>query len=180
MYIYTKPYVAPDIYIKAAVKPWELSGAAELRRTVFCQEQQIFKDHDRDAIDDYATPLVAISTLAGMKDRVVGTVRIHQEKHRIWWGSRLAVDKDYRRRASMGSELIRLAVSTAHGLGCDVFYAHVQVQNEKFFQSLHWNTLSHQTIHGHEHAFMQADLDFYPPFFSPQIGWHIDRTVKAA
>ena len=82
-----------------------------LRRQVFCEEQGLFGDDDRDAIDDYAIPIVALSMLGVAADQVVGTVRIHEEAPGVWCGSRLAVDRDYRRIGAIGATLIRLAVS---------------------------------------------------------------------
>ncbi len=36
----------------------------------------------------------------------------------MWWGSRLAVDSDFRRIGAIGATLIRLAVCSAHAMGC--------------------------------------------------------------
>lgn len=46
--------------ICAAHDPCMQAGAATLRNRVFVQEQRVFTDHDRDAIDEHALPLVAI------------------------------------------------------------------------------------------------------------------------
>ena len=70
---------------------WEREGAYALRRQVFCDEQGIVRGDDRDAVDDYAIPLVALSLLGVAADEVVGTVRIHEDEPGLWWGSRLAV-----------------------------------------------------------------------------------------
>ena len=102
---------------------WMLREAAALRRQVFCTEQGLFGGRDgddRDAID--ADPslhtLVALSVLAGEADQMVGTVRIHEASPGLWWGSRLAVRRAFRQSSALGTELIRLAVSSAHALGC--------------------------------------------------------------
>ena len=71
-------------------------------------------------------------------DRVVGTVRIHEEAPSVWWGSRLAVENDYRRIGAIGATLIRLAVSSAHAMGCKTFLAHVQAQNGPLFRQMRW------------------------------------------
>jgi hypothetical protein len=57
------PFRAADYVVRHASEPWELAGAAALRRAVFCDEQAIFADDDRDEIDRDATPIVAISTM---------------------------------------------------------------------------------------------------------------------
>lgn len=164
-------FLSPEYAIKAASAAWEHRGAARLRRRVFCEEQKIFEEHDRDQVDEYAIPLVAISTIASERDEVVGTVRIHEEGDRIWWGSRLAVTKSHRGIGRLGTELIKLAVSSANGMGCDEFYAHVQMKNVPLFESLRWISLGEVDCFGQSHMRMQADLDFYPAYMSPTIGW---------
>ena len=164
-------FLSPDYIIRAAAQPWELAGVRDLRHQVFVQEQGIFEAHDRDDIDNVAMPLAAISTFAGEADQVVGTVRIHQDAHRIWRGSRLAVKESHRRMGRLGAELIRLAVCTAHAKGCDRFLAHVQVQNVTLFKRLRWTPLKEVNLHGVSHMEMQADLSFYPPIPDPFVGW---------
>src|SRR5580704_18142462 len=109
------PEFLPSEYrVKFATDAWERREAAALRRQVFCDEQGIFAGDDRDAIDDVAIPLVAISSFGVAPHEVVGTVRIHEAEPGTWWGSRLAVLPDYRRLGAVGGSLIRLAVSSAH------------------------------------------------------------------
>lgn len=164
-------FISPEFLIRAATEAWEIQGAAQLRHRVFVQEQRIFTDHDRDAIDRKALSLVAISTLAGEPAEVVGTVRIHQASPGVWWGSRLAVTDSYRRVGRLGSELIRLAVCTANGRGCTEFHAHVQLQNVPLFRRLHWDQAGEISVHGVPHAHMLASLPYYPAISDPCIGW---------
>ena len=171
------PYRASDYVIRFAGTAWERAGAARLRRQVFCAEQGLFDGNDRDAIDDRAIPLVALSTLAGELDQVVGTVRIHEDEPGQWWGSRLAVAASHRRVGTLGPALIRLAVSSAHAMGCRRFHAFVQAQNELLFRRLHWQRLDELDLHGMPHALMQADLAHYPPFVTGDVGF---RTRRAA
>lgn len=168
------PYRAPDYVIRFASEPWELAGAARLRAAVFCTEQGVFDGHDRDAIDDVAIPLVAISTIAGELDQVVGTVRIHEAEPGMWWGSRLAVAASHRRVGTLGPALIRLAVTSAHAMGCVRFHAHVQSQNELLFRRLHWKRLAEIELHGMLHALMQADMAQYPPFADGLTGFRAE------
>ena len=165
------PYSCPGYFIRAASTVWERSGAQALRHRVFVGEQAIFTDHDRDEIDRYSTTLVALSTYGHEADEVVGTVRIHQAEPGLWWGSRLAVEKRHRRVSHLGSELIRLAVATANGRGCDRFLAHVQAQNVELFQSLDWHLEEMTILHGRAHGLMRADLGAYPPIADPDTGW---------
>ena len=172
------PFVPCGFQIKFAVDPWERTAAAALRRKVFCEEQGVFAGDDRDAIDDVATTLVAVSSWAVAPDAVVGTVRIHEASPGLWWGSRLAVAAEFRKVGALGVALIRLAVSSARAKGCTRFLAHVQSQNAALFEKLNWRTLEEVSLHRRPHQLMEADLDFYPPFRSPEIGFYALR--KAA
>jgi len=107
--------------------------------------------------------LAASSCMFGHPHDVVGTVRIHEPVPKLWWGSRLAVAKRYRRIGGLGCALIKLAVGTAKFHGAETFLAHVQTQNQTLFESLHWNMLDRKTIHGRAHLLMQADISAYEP-----------------
>ncbi len=173
-------FVSPGFLIRAATAGWEIAGAARLRHQTFVEEQAIFEDHDRDGIDAFAMPLVAISTYAAEADDVVGTVRIHEAEAGVWWGSRLAVAPCYRRVGRLGAELIRLAVGSAHGRGCESFYAHVQMQNVALFEKLNWTALEQVSVHGTNHMSMQADLAAYPAVADPATGWAAWAQRRAA
>jgi putative N-acetyltransferase (TIGR04045 family) len=142
-----------------------------LRRAVFCGEQGIFDGDDLDATDASAMPIAAVLSKPGMLDEVVGTVRIHEAEPGVWYGSRLAVARHARRIGSVGSGLIRLAVSSANARGCHTFLAHVQAQNVSLFKRLHWHSLSTLDIHGRLHHLMQADLEHYPPIYDGMTGF---------
>jgi putative N-acetyltransferase (TIGR04045 family) len=165
------PFVPSGFQVKFAVEPWERKAAAALRRDVFCREQGLFANDDRDAIDDIAIPLVAVSLLGVAADEVVGTVRIHEAEPGIWWGSRLAVAARYRKIGALGAALIRLAVSSAHGRGCERFLANVQSQNVPLFLRLHWRTIEELELHERPHHHMEAELAHYPPFGAPEVGF---------
>jgi putative N-acetyltransferase (TIGR04045 family) len=171
-------FVPSEFQVKFATDPWEKRGAAALRRRVFCEEQGLFAGDDRDALDDIAIALVAISLVGVAADQVVGTVRIHEAEPGIWWGSRLAVAEGYRKVGALGAGLIRLAVSSAHARGCERFLAHVQSQNVLLFSKLHWRSLGTCDLHGRPHHHMEAELAFYPPVASPETGFRALR--KAA
>lgn len=156
--------------IKWTTLAWEESQAKSLRRRVFCEEQSLFREDDSDAIDDTAQLLVAVGSIAGMPEEIVGTVRIHQESPGTWFGSRLAVDQPYRGQRQLVAGLIQLAVSSAHGLGCKQFFAHVQHQNRRLFERLHWEVRDQLTLHGQPHWLMQADLEHYAPCHTPCSG----------
>lgn len=172
-------YIPSEYRVKLALDPWERRDAAALRRAVFCHEQGIFVGDDRDAIDEVALPLVAVSCIASQPDQIVGTVRIHQPQPGVWFGSRLAVHPAFRRVSRIGAALIRLAVSTAHARGCHTFLAQVQSQNAALFARLHWRTLEQVTLHGRPHHFMQADLGHYPPFHDGETGFVLAARIAA-
>jgi putative N-acetyltransferase (TIGR04045 family) len=172
-------FLPAEYRIKFATDTWERREAAALRRQVFCEEQAIFPNDDRDAVDDVAIPIVAISSFAVAPQEVVGTVRIHEAEPGVWWGSRLAVAADYRKIGALGASLIRLAVSAAHARGCRKFLAYVQSQNAALFRRLHWRTLEEGDIHGRPHHFMQADLRHYPPIADAETGF-VSLPRKAA
>ncbi|MEA3122388.1 MAG: hypothetical protein QOH33_1966 [Paraburkholderia sp.] len=164
-------YVPTEYRIKWTTLDWESSEAFKLRRAVFCIEQGVFVGDDRDEIDDRAQQLVAVSCIAGIPEQVVGTVRIHETEPGVWLGSRLAVHAAFRRHGKIGSTLIRLAVTSAHALGCKTFLAHVQSQNVPLFRRLRWDVLGEELLHGRPHHLMQAQLAHYPPCASPHAGF---------
>ncbi len=157
------PFIPSEYLVKFATETWERREAVLLRRAVFCQEQGIFGESDRDEIDGIALPIVALSFLGVASDEVVGTVRIHEARPGVWWGSRLAVAAPYRRVGDIGAGLIRFAVSSARARGCSQFLANVQSQNAPLFRKMHWQTLEEVEIMGRSHHHMQADLSKYPP-----------------
>jgi putative N-acetyltransferase (TIGR04045 family) len=165
-----------EFRIKWADGGWEIAQARRLRRAVFCDEQRVFAGDDLDAIDTHAQLLVALSCVGGMAEQVVGTVRIHAAEDGLWWGSRLAVERDFRHMGRIGATLIRLAVCSAHARGAAIFLAHVQAQNQALFEKLHWKALKTEQLHGRPHALMQADLAMYPPCHDPLTGF-VSRAV---
>lgn len=153
---------AAVIRVKLAASEWEHAASFQLRREVFCVEQGLFERDDRDEIDAYALPIVAVRETASGTE-VIGTVRIHMSEPGVWHGSRLAVARHARRIGNIGSCLIKLAVSTANGRDCHAFLAEVQRQNVPLFRRLHWQALAEIEVYGLMHQVMQADLSYFPP-----------------
>lgn len=160
-----------DYTIKWATLEWEKSQALALRRKIFCEEQGIFNEDDKDKIDNYAQCLVALANHGGWHDKVVGTVRIHHEGNDVWWGSRLGVDPHFRTQVGLGAALIKLAVSSANALGCTQFLAQVQKKNERLFQRLRWESCFDLEIRRRPHVMMEADLNNFPPIYDPKSGF---------
>jgi putative N-acetyltransferase (TIGR04045 family) len=155
-----KSKMSEYIFKLAKTQP-EISAYFELRRKIFVEEQALFQNDDVDAIDAIAYPIIAVEPddpAAG----VIGVVRIYEPEHRLWYGGRLGTHPDRRKGWYIGKGLITKAVTTANAWGCDRFLATVQIQNVRFFQRLHWDSLEEIEIRGIAHHLMQADLDYYP------------------
>jgi putative N-acetyltransferase (TIGR04045 family) len=155
--------LASEVVARVAAEAWELDGYYGVRRAIFAEEQGIFEEHDVDAHDAHATPIVATSQIAGMPDEVVGVVRIYESEPGVWYGGRLGVCREYRRRGAVGAALIFTACSTAHAWGCRLFFATVQAQNVRYFERHHFRALEELNLRGRPHALMQADLTAFPP-----------------
>jgi putative N-acetyltransferase (TIGR04045 family) len=152
------PFVARDVGFRPAAAGWELAAYHRLRRRAFCDEQRLFDGDDRDAIDDRAIALVAVTRIAGVVDDVVGGVRIWEDAPGAWWGGRLVTQPDHRGRAGVATGLIRLAVATAHRRGARSFRATVQAHNAPLFDRLGWTRLDAISVRGAPHLWMAADL----------------------
>lgn len=148
-----------------ASSPQEYQSYFQLRHEIFVVEQDLFSVHDVDDIDQRAYPIVAM--LPETK-QVVGVVRIYETEPKLWYGGRLGTHPDYRKGWQIGKGLINKAVTTANAWGCTQFLATVQLQNVRFFQRLHWNSLEEITICDRPHHLMEADLRYYPPCTEPR------------
>jgi putative N-acetyltransferase (TIGR04045 family) len=154
--------LASEVVARVASESWELAGYYAVRRAIFAEEQALFDASDADEHDAHATPIVATSQIAGMPDEVVGVVRIYESEPGVWFGGRLGVCREYRRRGAVGAALITTACSTAHAWGCRRFYATVQTQNVRYFERHHFRPLEAIVVRGRPHALMQADLGAFP------------------
>jgi putative N-acetyltransferase (TIGR04045 family) len=153
--------MSPTYIFKLAHSQPEIAAYYTLRRKIFVEEQGLFQTDDLDALDAIAHPIIAVEADAPSLD-VLGIVRIYEPEPRLWYGGRLGTHPDRRKGWQIGKGLINKAVTTANAWGCDRFLATVQIQNVRFFQRLHWDSLEEVEIRGITHHLMQADLDFYP------------------
>ncbi len=151
-----------------ALSDADMSDYFDLREQIFCEEQGLFSQSDRDSIDPQSYPIVAIAHEENQPNRIVGVVRIYEPESRLWYGGRLGVHPDFRRVGRIGKGLIQKAVTTANTWGCDRFLATVQLQNVRFFTRLHWDSLQEIEIMERPHHLMQADLDYYPATDQPR------------
>lgn len=169
-------FLANDLLVKPAMEAWERSGYYALRRAVFSEEQRLL-EQDKDERDFQAIPIVAVAHHCGMPEQVIGAVRIYTTEPGTWYGGRLCVDQDYRRHGMIGKALVNEAVSRAIDMGCTTFLATVQQANERYFHSLHWNSLETIALLGQPHVLMQAQLDRYP-FMPRQIALKPRRSSR--
>lgn len=152
-------------HFKLATAPQETSAYFALRHAIFLEEQGLFKGSDVDALDAIAYPIIALDT---RNAKVVGVVRIYEPEPGLWYGGRLGVHQDYRRVGQIGKGLIYKAVTTANTWGCDRFLATVQLQNVRFFQRVHWQSLEAVMMCDRPHHLMEADLNAYPSGAEPR------------
>ena len=156
-----------------------ISGYWSLRRSIFCEEQHVFEQSDRDELDRIACPIAALHHGCdpdleqerleedGLKEdgpeaQVVGVVRIVETEPRLWYGGRLGVHSDFRRHNQIGKGLIWKAVTTANGWGCDRSWPRCRFRT-CVFRRLHWASIEELEIRGIRHHLMQADLAYYAP-----------------
>jgi radical SAM protein (TIGR04043 family)/putative N-acetyltransferase (TIGR04045 family) len=146
---------APPATIRQARTAAEIRAYMRLREDVFVTEQAIFPSTDRDGHD--ASAIVIIAEANGT---LVGGVRCYPGRGGVWFGGRLAVDRNYRNGANLGALLVRKAVETMRERG-DVrrFLALVQLQNRRFFQRLGWTMLGKPFfLRGCRHQMMEYPL----------------------
>ncbi len=157
-----RPSLGAEIVAEIASERWQLREYWELRSSIFADEQGLFEGSDEDAKDAHALPIVAMSQIAGMADRIVGVVRIYPSENDTWYGGRLGVRREYRRFGAVGTALIDAAVCSAHFLGCKRFLATVQEQNVRYFERHHFAVREELSLCGRLHRLMEADLNVYP------------------
>lgn len=155
-----RPFTSAAISFQRAQEPWQLRGYWALRRQIFCEETGLFASQfgERDEHDRHALPIVALAHCAGDALDVVGVVRIYEREPGVWYGGRLGVNRDYRRRPRVGSGLIRTAVGSARARGCHEFLATVLAENASYFARQHFAPLAPLTLQGREHVLMRAEL----------------------
>ncbi len=152
-----------EVVCRIAETAEEIAAHFAVRRAIFVEEQGLFDETDRDAHDEAAVLLIAELAETG---EIVGAVRCYEDEAGVWYGGRLAVLPEHRRRAgSIGSLLCRLAVDTMAEREVDRFLAYVQEQNVLFFERMHWSRVGDVIEHcGQPHQIMKAPLDESPRY----------------
>ena len=135
----------------------EIQQCFSIRYSVFVVEQKMFKKTDQDEFDNNAIHLAAIDSDDG---NVISTVRCYKVGDNIWYGSRLAVPKEYRNHHSrIGVKLCKLAEKTVDEHGAKQFLAYIQIKNVRFFEGLRWRKIDTPIMHlGVQHQLMETSL----------------------
>jgi putative N-acetyltransferase (TIGR04045 family) len=145
----------PVIDMRIAKSTAELDAFFKVRHKVFVKEQGIFKDSDKDRFDPDS-----IAIIAEVNGNIVGSVRCYRKSGKTWFGSRLAVLKEYR-KYNLGANLVQKAVETMElRPDVDKFFATIQIQNVRFFRRLGWKTIGRRFLFkGVRHWMMQKPLN---------------------
>jgi putative N-acetyltransferase (TIGR04045 family) len=102
--------------------PAERAATLELRYEVFCDEQGVPREFERDEHDDDAQVIVAVDRGSG---RIVGTCRLIDDGQGAWRLGRLAVARSWRGRG-LGTALVHEAERVARARGATAIALHAQ------------------------------------------------------
>ena len=115
--------------VRRLAGPDELEQALALREAVFCGEQGVSREAERDGRDAAALQLGAF---AGVE--LVGTCRVLEHGGELMV-QRVAVRAD-RRRHGVGRALMRAAQAEALAAGARTVSLHAQLESEAFYRGL--------------------------------------------
>jgi putative N-acetyltransferase (TIGR04045 family) len=146
---------------RLAAGPEDWDGHFRVRHAVFVTEQAIFDRSDRDEHDDASGVRHVVAVIGG---QVIGAVRLYPAVGEdIWFGDRLAILPEFRRRGVLGARLVRFAVATARDEGGRRMNAMIQLPNVAFFSSLGWDNAGPQAMYqGFAHQPMSIALTASP------------------
>ena len=130
----------------------EVDAAMELRRVVFCEEQGVPLEAERDGRDHEAVHLVALDG-----ERVVGTCRLLTDQGAARLG-RMAVAAD-RRGAGVGGALLREADRAAVAAGTRLIHLHAQARARRVYDRAGYEVRGEPFIEeGIEHVAMEKQV----------------------
>jgi len=138
-----------DLIISVAKNKEEIDACLRLRHRIFVEEQKLFYPSDIDKLDKKSIYLYAKSDGA-----IVGTVRLTKINEHLWFGSRLAVDRNYRNGA--GIALVKSAKQYVSMNGGGKLKAFVQKRAERLFHYLGWKSLRELKYQGYPHVIMEV------------------------
>jgi predicted GNAT family N-acyltransferase len=126
-----------------------VEAALELRERVFCVEQGVSTEADRDGRDAEATHIVAVDG-----GRVVGTCRL-LFRGRVARLGRLAVEQD-RRGGGIAAAILREADDLAEAGGADSISLHAQTYALKLYEDAGYEQVGPTFVEeGIEHVAME-------------------------
>jgi predicted GNAT family N-acyltransferase len=114
------------VVVREVLTDHEIADALELRERVFCEEQGVSAEADRDGRDGEATHIVAVDG-----DRVIGTCRLLFRGGVARLG-RLAVEPE-RRGNGIGAAILREADRIARAAGAEAISLHAQTYAKELY-----------------------------------------------
>ena len=140
------------IEVRAASGPAEVEVALALRYRVFCEEQGVTLEGDRDGLDPEALHLVARDG-----DRLVGTCRLLFDDGVARLG-RMAVERDARGRG-IGAALLAEAEHVAKAQGARLIRLHAQTSARSLYERSGFEALGDEFMdEGIPHLTMEKPL----------------------
>jgi predicted GNAT family N-acyltransferase len=146
----------PPARVRRLAGPAELEAALTLREQVFCAEQGVSVEAERDALDAAA---VQFGAFAGAE--LVGTCRLlpGDPGGVVAVVGRVAVRAD-RRRSGVGRLLIAAARDEARRLGARELSLHAQIESDGFYLSLGFTRRGRPFVEeGIDHIAMYCQLE---------------------
>jgi predicted GNAT family N-acyltransferase len=141
-----------SVIVRPAQRRAELDAAIELRLEVFCDEQGVSREAERDGRDDEALHLIALEDGA-----VVGTCRL-LERDGLTVVQRVAVRRS-RRRMGVGAALLAEAEREARRRGASALELHAQIESEAFYRNAGYESHGDRFLEeGIEHVAMRRAL----------------------
>jgi predicted GNAT family N-acyltransferase len=136
----------------------ELQAALDLRERVFCGEQGVSFDAERDGRDGEAVHVVALQDQsAGTAARLLGTCRLLFDADAARLG-RMAVEPDSRGRG-VGSRVLRVAEELARERGATRMTLHAQIDATSVYERAGYEPRGPRFLEeGIEHVSMEKAL----------------------
>ena len=143
-----------EIAIRWARGADELEGALEVREEVFCREQGVPWEEERDELDKVAEHLVGV----GPDGRVVATLRLLCDAGTAKVG-RVAVERRWRRRG-VALRMLRVALERARERGCHRAALAAQLGALDLYRRVGFSVESDPFVEaGIEHVWMGRELE---------------------
>jgi predicted GNAT family N-acyltransferase len=117
------------VTVREARDAAELDAAMDLRIKVFCGEQGVSEEEERDDLDEEAIQIVAVD-----ESVVIATCRLREINAGEWKLERMVVDRRLR-KLGVGARLLAGAEDEARSRGAGEMVLHAQRRAESFYAS---------------------------------------------